>query len=177
MEIIEKNNLAETNPFLDEFLKLLKMRFGPKTVVFLPREVQMLFSKEIPTALAGLQTLVDGVRDRAVTYNVRLSASRSLSPSEYGLYFRSASGKDIFWFGVWMDFWRINDRPLCFGLTESSNPTARDAFLACYTGQTRSFQHYVLGWFDLETFSNENAVDEIWTRLSPLINATVAASD
>ena len=53
MRIIERNDLAALNPFLNDFYALILARFGPKLVAFNTRKIQMLFSNDIPTALFG----------------------------------------------------------------------------------------------------------------------------
>jgi hypothetical protein len=175
IDVIEKNDLAALNPFLNDFYELLVARFAPKFVAFTAREMQMLFSNEIPSALARLQQIVDSVRDRSTTGRVRPSASRSLCPSEYGLYFLDDHSRGIFWFGVWTDFWEAQGAPLCFGVTESASEAVRQAFLDSYPGQKKHFKKYILGWFGPEVLSAENAIDEVWAALTPVLEATIAA--
>jgi hypothetical protein len=175
-EIIETNDLGALNPFLNDFYKLLMARIAPKSVVFTTKEIVMLFTKEIPAALSRLQQVVDGVRDRSTTYKVKPSSSRSLCPSEYGMYFHDTQDRVVLWFGVWTDFWESNGTPLCFGVTENSSEAVRQAFLATFKGQTKHFDKYILGWFGQEILTTEDIVDQVWAQLSPLVEATVAAS-
>jgi len=175
IDVIEKNDLAALNPFLNDFHKLLAARFAPKFVAFTAREMQMLFSNEIPSALARLQQIVDAVRDRSTMGRVKASASRSLCPSEYGLYFLDDHNQTVFWFGVWTDFWKTQGTPLCFGVTENASEAVRQAFLDSYPGQKKHFEKYILGWFGPEVLSAENAIDEIWAALTPVVEATIAA--
>ncbi len=136
----------------------------------------MLFSNEIPTTLSRLQQLVDGVQDRSTIYKVKPSGSRSLYPAENGMYFLDAQGKPVFWFGVWMEFWKEAGAPLCFGLAENSDQAVREAFLSHYKGQTKRFGKHILGWFGQETLAAENPVDQVCAQLFPIVEATVAAS-
>jgi hypothetical protein len=175
IDLIEKNDLAALNPFFSDFYELLVARFAPKFVAFTAREMQMLFSNEIPSALAHLQQIVDGVRDRSTMGRVKPSSSRSLCPSEYGLYFLDDQNRDVFWFGVWTDFWKTQGTPLCFGVTESASEAVRKAFLDSYPGPKKHFDKYILGWFGAEVLSAENAIDEVWAALVPIVEATIAA--
>jgi hypothetical protein len=175
LEIFEKNDLVALNPFLHDFYDLLMARFGPKPLVFPVKEIFMLFSSELPTALSHLQDLVDGVRDRSTAFKVKPFSSRSLCPQEYSLYFLDEQGREIFWFGVWTPFWKANALPLCFGVARSAGQAAREAFLSHYKGQTKSFEGYILGWFGQEILAAENPVDQAWAHLSPLVEAISAA--
>jgi hypothetical protein len=175
IDLIEKNDLAALNPFFNDFYELLVARFAPKFLAFTVREMQMLFSNEIPSALGRLQQIVDSVRDRSTMGRVKPSASRSLCPSEYGLYFLDDHNREVFWFGVWTDFWKAQGAPLCFGVTESASEAVRQAFLGTYPGQKKHFEKYILGWFGPDVLSAENAIDEVWTALAPVVEATIAA--
>ena len=68
--LIEENDLAEMNPFLDEFSKLLKARFMPEPIAFSTKEVFMLFSKDFPAALSKLDQLIDQIRKKSGSYKL-----------------------------------------------------------------------------------------------------------
>jgi hypothetical protein len=174
VEIIEENDLGKLNPFLNDFCELITARIAPRPVVFSPREVLMLFSNEIPTALSNLQLLVDGVKGRCTICKVRPSASRSLCPEEYGMYFDDAQDKPVLWFGVWTTFWKEYGMPLCFGVSESWG-AAVQSFLSSYKGPTKRFKKYIVGWISQEALASDNAIDSIWAQLSPIIEAGIAA--
>jgi hypothetical protein len=175
IEVIEKNDLAALSPFLKDFHELLVARFAPTFVAFTDREIQMLFSHEIPSALARLQKIVDSVRDRNTIGRVKPSASRTLCPSEYGLYFLDEHNREFLWFGVWTDFWEAQDAPLCFGVHESTSPAVQQAFMDSFPGQKKHFDKYIVGWFGHEVLSSENAIDEVWAALGPILEATFVA--
>jgi len=174
---IERDNLGATNEFLNEFCQLLVARVAARPVTFSAKEVPMLFSTEVPTALSKLQQLIDGVRGRGTVYKVQPSASKALCPTEYGMYFRDSLGKDVFWFGVWTKFWMENNRPLCFGVSETWHLSVQQAFLQAYNGPTKRFERYIVGWIEAEVLAKQDAVDQAWAVLSPLVEATVAAGN
>jgi hypothetical protein len=166
------------SPFicLSEFIQLLIGRVAPRLVTFSHEELNMLFSGQIPSALLQLQGVVDGVKECGSVFKVRREGSTSLCPSEYGLYFQDAQGRDAFWFGVWTLFWTEHRFPLCFGVAERWGPEVMEAFLRTYKGPTRQFKHgYTVGWIDQQTMAGGNAVNAVWSVLAPVIEATVAA--
>jgi len=120
------------SPFicLSEFIQLLIGRVAPRLVTFSHEELNMLFSGQIPSALLQLQGVVDGVKECGSVFKVRREGSTSLCPSEYGLYFQDAQGRDAFWFGVWTLFWTEHRFPLCFGVAERWGPEVMEAIQA-----------------------------------------------
>ena len=71
---------------VSDFYELLTSRIAPMQQVFAPGEVELLYSNEIPIVLAHLQALIDDVHRRSTMFKVQQSSSRSLCPTEYGLY-------------------------------------------------------------------------------------------
>jgi hypothetical protein len=175
IEVLEAIDPVVPNEFLHEFNALLIARIAPKPVTFSEIEANMLFSGEIPQLLAKLQLIVNEVRDRS-TYAVHPSGSRSLCPSEYGVYFRGAQDQPRLWFGVWTDFWIQYGKPLCFGVDKKWGESVRQTFLDAYGGPTKPCGNYILGWFEESVLTSADATDQIWNRLVPLVEATISSN-
>jgi hypothetical protein len=173
VEIIEQNELGVLNPILNEFGELITGRIAPKPVAFLQKEVSMLFSKDIPTALSNLERLIAGIQGRS-TYKMRTSKA-SLCGEEYGIYFLNSQGKDVFWFGIWMPFWKEHGIPLCFGVADARGDAVGRAFRDTYKGKTKHFKNYNVGWITQEVLAEKNAIEKIWFQLAPVIDAVVKA--
>lgn len=173
--LIERLEASDPNLFLNEFNDLLLARIAPKPVSFSHGEVSMLYSSEIPKSLSKLQRLVNDVQGQATMFKVRPSGSRSLSPSEYGVYFLDPKNRPRLWFGIWTDFWTDHGKPICFGVAQGWGDPVKQAFLSAYSGPTKPFKKYILGWVDEETLTSENAAKQVWEQLSPAAEATIAA--
>lgn len=128
----------------------------------------MLYLNQIPSTLLHLQKVVNGVQGRGSAFRVRRESSRSLCPTEYGVYFMDQMGRPVLWFGVWTRFWNERGLPLCFGVDEKWGPDVRQAFVNSYNGQTASFKGYIVGWIEKEFLAGENVVDRVWARIVPL---------
>jgi hypothetical protein len=169
--IVEDNGLHSLSPALNDFSELIASQIAPKPVVFTMKEVIMLFSNEIPTALSKLRKLVDDIQALSATYNVRPSNSKD----EYGFYMYDAEGQKVFWFGLWLPFWQRHELPLSFGVAEKWPLTAREAFAKAYSGPTKQFDKYAAGSVPQECFASDNAVDAVWQRVQPIMDAIRAA--
>ncbi len=134
----------------------------------------MLFSREIPEALLKLNELIDQVRAKGSAYKFRESHKRTLFPEEHGFYFVNKRGEDVLWFGMWALFWKREGFPLCFGVDDKW--PARQSFLSSFKGKPmKQLDGYTLGWISQETLASENAAEEIWKQLEPVLKAVVAA--
>ncbi len=78
---------------------------------------------------------------------------------------------------MWMDFWKENGIPLCFGIEEKCPLALQEAFLASYRGPTKHFQKYIVGWIAQDDLASENAIDRVWAHLAPVVEALVLASN
>ena len=167
------------NLFIEEFNQLLIGRVAPKPVVFAQEEIDMLFSNTVPSGLAHLQQVMDGLQERGSAFKIRREGSTSIWPSDYGLYyglyFQNPQGKDAFWFGVWGRFWEEHCFPLGFGVNKKWGTEVKEAFLAAYKGDAKAFKGYTLGWIVKPAFDRPDAVSEIWSVIEPIVQATVAA--
>ncbi len=65
------------------------------------------------------------------------------------------------WFGVWMDFWKEEGVPLCFGVDDKWPAAVAEAFRGSYKGPTKRFKHWTLGWVSQQAFASEKAVEEV----------------
>ncbi len=136
----------------------------------------MLFSNDIPTALSSLERLITGIQERSTIYNSEPSRSKGICPNEHGLYFKDAQGNKVLWFGVWMPFWKEHSKPLCFGVADTWSSAIRETFRTSYTGPTKHFKGYTVGWIDKDFLACGNAVEEVWKILNPIVKALIEAS-
>ena len=136
----------------------------------------MLFSKDFPAALSNLDQLIGQIQEKSSAYKSWLQRSKALCPEEYGLYFRNARDESVVWFGVWTNFWRQEGFPLCFGVDDKSPTAVKEAFRASYKGNTKRFDNWTLGWVSPESLASENAVDQVWAQLAPVLEAVVGAA-
>jgi hypothetical protein len=167
-------------PFIEEFKELLVDRVAPKPVAFTSEEIEMLFSKQVPSVLSHLQQVMDGIEKRGSEFKVRREGTISLWTANdglyYGLYFQTPEGKDAFWFGVGGLFWEEHGFPLSFGVKESWGTAVKKAFHDIYKRATRPAKYgYTLGWVDKQVLDRSDAVSEIWSLIEPSVQATVAA--
>lgn len=175
LAVIEENDLQALNPFLGEFHQLLAARLRPRPIVFSTREVLMLFSKDFPAALSNLDQMISEIQERSSAFKSTTHRERALCPKEHGLYFTNARDETVLWFGVWTDFWKQDGIPLCFGVDDKWPTSVREAFRASYKGNTRRFENWTLGWISQEALASENAVEQVWTQLAPVLEAVVGA--
>ncbi len=180
LDIIVKNNLQDLSPVFGEFHRLLESWYRAIPIIFEPKEVRMLFTKEFPEnviALAKLGKLIDRVREKCSTYAPRQSFPRILCPEdEYGFYITNDQGQEIFWFGMWIPFWKQERSPLCFGVWDAWPKAVRVAFSDSCKNTKRCQEESTLGWVSPETLESENAVEKIWEQLEPILKAIVEAS-
>lgn len=173
LAIVEDNDLHTLSPALNDFSELIASRIAPKPVVFTKKEVLVLFTNEIPTALFKLRKLVDDIQSLSATYNVRPSNSKE----EYGFYMYDADGQGVFWFGLWFPFWQQHELPLSFGVADKFPLAARNAFAKAYNGPTKHFDEFVAGSVPQVCFaSDDNAVDAVWQRIQPIMDAIRTAT-
>jgi hypothetical protein len=176
LDIIESNDLQAISPFFDQFHQLLEVRFRPKPIVFTRKEVFMLFSKDVPVALSKLDKLIDQIQEKSSsTYKSDRKRSRGLPGDEHGIYFKNDQETPVLWFGVWTDFWKAENIPLCFGVDDKWLPPILKAFRSSYKGNTKSFEGWTLGWVPEQTLASENTLEEIWTQLAPVLQAVAKA--
>jgi hypothetical protein len=175
LDIIESNDLQALNPFFDEFHDLLEIRFRPRPIVFMRKEVSMLFSKDIPIALSKLDKLIDQIQEKGSTYKLDRKRSRGLPGDEHGIYFKDDQENQVLWFGVWTDFWKAENIPLCFGVSDKWPPEIRQAFHSAYKGSIKSFEGWKLGWVTEQSLASENLLEEVWNQLAPVLVAVVQA--
>jgi hypothetical protein len=169
IDLIEANDLAELSPFIAEFRALLQFRYRSPTITFSNSEVAMLFTKEFPNALSKLEGLMLAVQAKSNAYPSDLSKWRKLFADEYGLYFRTAAGQPILWFGVWSAFWLESGFPLCFGVQDKWLPMVRETFTAKYAGKTRRCEDWTVTWVSESTLRSEDPAEEIWHELEAFL--------
>jgi hypothetical protein len=173
LDIIEEGGLEHLNPFFDHFQQLLVGWFRPKSIVFSLKEVEMLYSKELPLALYKTKDLIDQILKKSKY--AKPFSGKGL-PSEYGIYFQNTEGNNILWFGVWPEFWKEKGVPLCFGVDKAWG--TESTFRAAFKGDPLSFQNgkWILGCVPKDAFLSERAVDEIWAQLEPILEKVSVAS-
>jgi hypothetical protein len=85
--------------------------------------------------------------------------------------------KSLLWFGTWTDLWEDKDVPLCFGTAESMGPEVKRAFLAAYTGDTKTYGDedlWTIGWITEDDLNSDDPASTIWKRLEPIVEKLYA---
>ena len=179
LAVIEDNDLQNLNPFLNDFYQMFDEQFRPKPIKFNQKELSMLFSKDFPAALSKLDNLICKIKEMSTAYNYQstwATREKKLCPNDgYALEFCNAQGQKVLWFGVWTDFWMETGYPLCFGVWDGFDPAIQAAFKEIYHGDTKYGGHWTMGWISKETLEGENAVEEVWKQLAPVLKAVVKA--
>jgi len=180
VDMIEAHAFDMGKPFIEEFKELLIDRVARKPVAFTSEEIEMLFSKQVPSALSHLQQVVDGIEKRGSEFKVHREGTTFLWAADgglyYGLYFETPEGKDAFYFGVGGLFWEQHGFPLCFGVKDKWGTAVKQAFHDTYKGDTRPAKYgYTLGWVDKQVLDRPDVVSEIWSIIEPIVKATVAS--
>ena len=129
----------------------------------------MLYSRDTAEAISNLYSLVESVKNDPLYGTSRLSTKGG----EYGFDFKSPQDKKVLWFGVWLDFWKREGFPLCFGFLnewEQDVPELK-TFRHIYNSQTIEFtdvndHQWTMSWIPEEILKSENATERIRERLA-----------
>ena len=178
LDIIEAADLPSMSPIFSEVSSLFAARFKPVLVKFSFAEVSMLFNKNLPGALAKLDSILTEFQEKTSSFRPEPSArpKRFWPEDEYGFYFKNGSGNQALWFGIWMSFWQQTGYPLCFGVVNNWPAHVRDAFGRAYAGQTYQFERWTLGAVPQQTLMADAPVEAIWREIGPIIEAVTRAS-
>jgi hypothetical protein len=161
------STMANPDPFLDDFSRLLQ-RFALMT--FSTEEVERMYSKGFPIRdMLKLQNLVQQIGKRAKKkYTVKFSQDSG----ESGFYLTNGDNW-FFWCGIWVDACEQEGLPLTFGVTDQElgkMPTLLRAFQEVYTERTKSIDGYTVGSVPQEMLEGDDAVDNVWKRLEPIMD-------
>jgi hypothetical protein len=176
-DVLRSIETSDSDPFVNEFRKLLDDRFG--TIKFLGEEIDMLQSKDFPAAfhtVRKVQYVIEEIADKKLkeeNYKFRWECDR-----DYGIYC-TQNGKDVLWFGMW-DKLLQEHGALSFGVYDKWNPKVREAFSACCT-QDRVEEidgdgKWTVSWIPNEFLKSSDPVEEVWKALKPILDAVCEAS-
>lgn len=121
-DIINKINLSELsklNNYIDDFLKLLCSYFAK--IELTCSEVAKMYDKNTAEGLPKILKLIEGVTQFLQSKyedSIYVEQKKRWWETEFGCYVRY-NGKDILWFGLWMNYWKEHGVPLCYGVSNS----------------------------------------------------------
>jgi len=135
-----------------------------------------LFSTETAAAVSKLYGLIKSIREESGDYH---QSGQRADP--HGIYFHDHRGKEIFWIGNWPQFWISTGNPIAFGVSKAVSPNVGKAFVESYKGNTMPFDdgngEYTVGWVSKDEFAGLDAVDRIWSKIQPVLDAVTKASE
>jgi hypothetical protein len=186
LKLLPANKKQSEISLPEEFRLLLEERFGP--IGFDGEETMSMFNEMFPLrTVLKLNTLIDkvgGIRKKSGS----LSSKPEISKDEFCLYFEKKGQKKECWlyFGCWLDFWKDNHYPICFGV-QNVSPDVREAFTKSlkqvYEQDAILFEeNWLMGWIPKEDLNKSNAfakispkLQRIWKSMSDAAEASLLA--
>lgn len=173
IRIIEAKKLHACSCFICEFYEFIKSRFESKILEFSKEEVLMLFNKQMPKMLLNLFEIVDGVKNKITTY----SASTATGKQEYGLYFKNNNGDRILFFGIWYDFWKEYEKPLCYGVDLKNFDNAIiKRFSNLIRNQYQDYDNWRIAWITEEVFYDKDNIVVIAKHIEDILSKLTGSS-
>lgn len=155
---IEKSDLAEISNYFKEFLDLLKTWFELEAISFNSLEVFRMLDKSIPEILLKLYRIVDEVKNHN---SKNFLVSKFINSEEYAVQFKKQDGSPMLYFGVWYDFWKDHNLPLCYGVAPSSYPNdITNTFLKSHS-DSKDYEGWRMAWIDQNVLNSEDCVKKI----------------
>jgi hypothetical protein len=177
-DVLRAIETSNSDPFVDEFRKLLDDRFG--TIKFSEEEINMLQSQEFPVAfhtVRKVQYVIEEIADKQLKkehYKFRWGCNKE----EYGIYC-TQDNKDVLWFGMWDELLQ-ECGAITFGVHERCNPKVIKAFSACCTqDKTKQIEgdgKWTVSWISNEVFESSDPVEQVWKELKSFLDAVYEAS-
>ena len=160
------------DPFIAEFRLLLSKRFEP--VSFSTKEVEMLLHSDALTAVWKLSKLIRSVSEKARSAGYSIKEETDYQGGSYGFYLMNGPTHRLY-FGCWIEFTKVVDQPLCFGVEDNWGADLKARFLASTPYKTHSFIHpraWTLACVPNELLTDSRDVAEsIWEVVIPIATA------
>jgi hypothetical protein len=156
---IEKNGLHLYNDYFRDFHGLLKTWYEDKKIYFNYEEVNSMVTGNIPDILIKLYEIIRKVKDNnGVGYKTHINSNSH----EYGLYIRDEKGSLVLYVGVWYEFWKEKNHPICFGLKlDEPSKELLKIFASEQTDHYIDFKDWRMSWIDSSVMSKDNCSDDI----------------
>jgi hypothetical protein len=125
IESFKKEELNKISKLFDEYYKFLNDFFGIIEGTSLNHiDIENLFDKEVPDAISKLMDIMYSVKLKLIEkgYNIEKKQDDVTgryykeTGHEYGFYIKDSNGNWILFFGIWFDFWKKYNKPLCIAL-------------------------------------------------------------
>lgn len=174
IELIEENELQNISNYLNDFSELLKSWYIPQPITFKTMEIQSILSEKTPSALLKLLNVVEVINSLSHSYNPKIR--RSSDWSEYGIYFRNNEDKDILFFGVWLEAWIKQKKPLCIAVDKTSySKKVVSEFSKFTNGKYIEVQGWLCASPRDEMLEEESVAESIWEHeLKPLLDKLIS---
>lgn len=160
IKLIDSNGLSDISPLFNEFQQLLKAWYVIEPIKFSSSEVYHMFNKDIPEIMLKLHGIVDEIKSILKQYNVSLIKDSS----QYALDIRDGNGKYLLYFGIWLEFWRNNGEPICFGV-DNKNYESYEKFLKVadgkYKEQDENGNKWYMCWIEKNDFEAADCIERI----------------
>jgi hypothetical protein len=124
IESFNKEELVDTSTLFNEYYKFLNNFFGIiETTNINYNDIKNLFNKEIAEIIIKPMDIMYHVKEELYErgYNIKQEDTTGRyykdSHHEYGFYIRNSNERWILFFGIWFDFWKKYNKPLCVVLT------------------------------------------------------------
>lgn len=174
LDIINEYKLQDLNPFFGDFYRLVKPRYRPDPIKFETKELDMMYSKEIPEALLKLDKIIEQIQAKSSVYKPdRKHSGRKLYLEEDVLYFKNEKGELVFFFGEWTKIWEEEKSPLCFGVNTELKNEAR--VFGSLIKDAKNYNNWSVKAVSRDDLEGENAAEKIWERIKPVLEAVINA--
>jgi len=131
--------------------------YAPHLEKFNSAEVSYMFTSAIPSILTKLFSIVDSVKEATSP----TCSARKLKNGEYGISYENDSGEEIFYFGVWYEFWEKHKKPLVFGVHNNFPQNIKDDFLKRKEGKLIPLDDWHMTWLEQEDLEDSGKIIEV----------------
>lgn len=112
---MDKLELFDGNPILQEYRNLLKEWFEPEPIILNDKFMETMFTSKTPESLVTTANLVDQVKHEMQKRGEQITYMKKDLLDEYGFYINYSKEHQFnFFFGEWLRYWREEGKPICF---------------------------------------------------------------
>lgn len=155
-KIIKIKRLNKTTDYFKDFAAYLSDKYKMFEIYFNNVEVKRMYDKEIPGILDKLFKIIDGIKMHYESeYSTRLIPRTN---EEYALYFKDKNGKEVLYVGVWYEFWKKHDIPICFGIERKkhSDNLVNKFVNSCGRKYVKEQDGWLMSWIDKRDMQRKN---------------------
>ena len=139
--LLDRKEIEQISPIFKEYNILLKQWFSYSNTIFTFKDLQIMFTSEIPTVLNKITDLVIEIKAELNKRGFNLKDRYGKFFEEHGFYLQNSKSENILFFGCWLDFWTDTSFPIVLNI-ESDGSSFDEAFIKICNEKNLNYMFY-----------------------------------